>query len=352
VWQGSCLLTSNPSDAMPDSPERIPYALTAYGLPHMMGYLATRSGDYHPAPLGVFGLMDTAVELGLEGVEFSIPSPDLIPTEAIQEGLQERGLRIVSDFMVLLDEEVGFTREYLKRSAAVGATVVRAILSRILCGDRRSLEGGWQARFTAIGARLNEVLPYAEDLGLCIAMENHQDATADDLLALAEMARFSPAYGITLDTGNPLAVGEEPVETARKWAPFIRHVHLKDYTIHFAPEGYRLVRCAAGDGVIDFPAILKIVRANGHDVLPGIEIAAQPTRTIPLLEDGWWDCYPPRPANNLVGALRILWKHGRPEGEPFSSAWERGENSETVAAEEWDVVRRSVEYFRGLSNKD
>ncbi len=51
-------------------------------------------------------------------------------------------------------------------------------------------------------------------------------------------------------------MGEDPVEAARASAPLIRHVHLKDYTIHFAPEGYRLVRCAAGDGVIDFPAIL------------------------------------------------------------------------------------------------
>jgi 3-oxoisoapionate decarboxylase len=333
---------------MPTPSGPIPLVLTAYGLPHVMGYLATKAGDYHPAPLSIFGLMDAAAELGLAGVEFPLPSPDRVPPEAIRDGLRERDLKIVPDFMVLLDEEVPFIREYLERSAAVGATVVRAILSRILCGDRRSLEGGWEPRLRAIAARLNEVLPYAEDLGLCIAMENHQDATTADLLALAEMTRFHPAYGITLDTGNPLAVGEEPVETARKWSPFIRHVHLKDYTIHFAPEGYRLVRCAAGAGVIDFPTILDIVGSNGHNVLPGIEIAAQPTRTIPLLEDAWWACYPQRPTDSLVGALRILWQHGRPMEEPYSSAWERGEDSEAVAVEEWDVVKRSVGYFRKL----
>src|SRR5205085_1495227 len=78
----------------------------------------------------------------------------------------------------------------------------------------------------------------------------------------------SDAYGVCLDTGNPLSVGQEPVEAARRLGPLIRHVHLKDYTVHFAPEGYRLVRCAAGEGCVDFPAILEIVRASGHDVLP------------------------------------------------------------------------------------
>src|SRR5207237_1970735 len=102
-----------------------------------------------------------------------------------------------------------------------------------------------------LAERLREVLPVAEELGLALAVENHQDATTEDLIRLYEMSGSSPAFGITLDTGNPLSVGEEPVEAAERLAPLVRHIHLKDYTIHFAPEGYRLVRCAAGDGCID-----------------------------------------------------------------------------------------------------
>jgi hypothetical protein len=100
--------------------------------------------------------------------------------------------------------------------------------------------------------------------------------------------------------------------------------------------------------VVDFPAILEIVRANGHGVLPGIEIAAQATRTIPFLEDDWWACYPERPTTSLVAALRLLWEKGRPAEEPYSSAWERGEDSEAVSAEEWAIVRKSAEYFRTI----
>lgn len=343
-----------------DERATIPFVLTAYGLPHVMGYLPTRSGEAHPAPLGPVGLMDAAAEMELAGVEIPlsrrVPSFDGKTVEVaddradIRAELARRGLRLVADYGIIADHPAEHLCAYLKTAAQAGAKCVRATLSAVLCGDRRTLEGGWDRRLAETAARLREALPVAEDLGLCIAVENHQDATTDDLLRLADMAGNSPALGVTLDAGNPLAVGEEPVEAARRLAPIIRHIHLKDYTIHFAREGFRLVRCAAGDGVVDFPAILGIVRANGHDVLPGIEIAAQATRTVPCLDPGWWECHRPRDARDFVAALRVLWKHGRPADEPYSSAWERGEDSAGVSAEEWAVVRRSVEYFRGIAD--
>ncbi|MBV9851331.1 MAG: sugar phosphate isomerase/epimerase [Armatimonadetes bacterium] len=314
-----------------------------------MGSLPTKAGERVGEPLGIPGLLDAAMGMGLAGVELGLPSPETLPPEAFGEALAARGLRVVLDFGVLAAAEAGEIRAYLQAAAALGARVVRVMLSRVLCGDRRALADGWEAHLQRSAERLREVLPFAEDHGLCLAMENHQDATSDDLLRLAEMTGHSPAYGVTLDTGNPLAVAEDPVEYARRIAPLIRHVHLKDYTLHFAPEGYRLVRCAAGDGVIDFPAILGIIRRNGHDVLPGIEIGAQATRTIPLLEPDWWACYPPTTTTQFLPALCLLWEKGRPQDEPYSSAWERGADSATVAAEEWDVLRRSVAYFQGLT---
>lgn len=327
----------------------LPLVLTAYGLPHVMGYLPTKAGETVRSPLSVPDLAAAAAELGLAGIEIPLPTGDASVMATLRERVQAQELRVVADFAVLLESEAKDIRAYLEAAALLGAKVVRVMLSRILCGDRRGLAGGWETYLQRSAERLKEVLPFAQERGLCLAVENHQDATSGDLLRLAELSGHSPAFGVTLDTGNPLAVGEDPVKFARRVAPLIRHVHLKDYTIHFAPNGYRLVRCAAGDGVIDFPALLDIIGKNGHDVLPGIEIAAQPTRTIPILEPDWWECYPVTPATQLLPVLETLWTKGRPQDEPYSSAWERGENSTAVAAEEWDVVRRSAAYFRRLA---
>ena len=313
-----------------------------------MGYLATRDGVHHAKPVTLVELMDAAVEMGLHGIEFPLRKASSDAIAAIADVIKSRDLSVVADYMIIVDGDCEDFRQFLRDSAKLGSKVARAIMSDILCGDRRKLAGGWDERLKAVAARLRELLPFAQDLGLCIALENHQDATTADFLNLHEMCGHHPAFGITLDTGNPLSVGEDPVETAKTLAPLIRHVHLKDYTIHFAPEGYRLVRCAAGDGVIDFKSILDIVSRNGHALTPGVEIAAQPTRTIPILDPGWWSCHAQRDARDLLGALKILWAKGRPMDERYGSAWERGKDSETVAAEEWDLVRRSAAYFRSL----
>jgi len=341
--------TSSPAPRASRLP--FPMVLTAFGLPHVMGYLATRAGEKHPDPIGPIGLMDVAVETGLAGVELPLPAPGSEALDQMREALSERDLLLVADLPPLLDADPDCLRESLKAAAGLGVRVVRSTLSGILCGDRRKLSEGWDERLLAVARRLNDILPCAEELGIAIAMENHQDATSDDLLNLGGMVGNSPSYGVTLDAGNALAVAEDPVEMARRLAPIVRHIHLKDYTMHFAPEGYRLVRCAAGDGVVDFPAILDILAANSSDLLPGIEIAAQATRTIPLLEAGWWACYPDTQATRLVGALRVLWEKGRRPDEPYSSAWERGEDSIAVSAEELRIVRRSIEYFRGVSRR-
>ncbi|HZT41186.1 MAG TPA: sugar phosphate isomerase/epimerase family protein [Chthonomonadaceae bacterium] len=330
---------------------RLPMALTSHGLPHVMGYLPTQAGEKYAAPLGVRGLIAAAEELRLSGIEVDLPSEETLPTEALRDLLAAHHQRLVVSFNTLRDDNLDQLRQRLRSAAALEARVVRVTLSNILCGDRRSLTEGWEATLRAAARRLKEVLPLAEELGVCLAIENHQDATSEDLLRLWEMVGHSPAFGVTLDTGNPLAVGEDPVEYAGRIAPLLRHLHLKDYTIHFAPNGYRLVRCAAGAGVVDFPAILKIVAGNGWKaMLPGIEVGAQPTRTIPLLELSWWACYPPVPTTRLIPALRILWAKGRPADEPYGSAWERGSDSATVAAEEWEVVRASAAYFHSLGS--
>lgn len=328
---------------------RLNMALNVYGIPHMMGLQPTKDGKPNPSPLTIDSFLDLAVEMSLGGVDMELPKPGQMSIDAFAEALHSRDLKIIIEYMGILECDVAGITEQLRGAKRVGARVLRVCMSRLLCGDRRGFSGGWDAHYSAVAARLKEVLPVAHDMGLSIAIENHQDCGSDDLLRLWDLTGNHPAFGITLDTGNPLAVGEGLLEFAQRTVHLIKHVHCKDYTIHFAPEGYRLVRCAAGTGVVPFPQILEMVNDNGHNVFPGIEIAAQATRTIPLLEDTWWACYPTKQKQYLVEALRTLWAKGIPANVPYSSAWERGESSESVVREEMDVLRRSVAYFHSIA---
>jgi sugar phosphate isomerase/epimerase len=90
---------------------------------------------------------------------------------------------------------------------------------------------------------------------MTLDIENHQDFGSDELVASCETSR---GVGICVDAGNAFPALETPLEFYARVAPFVRHVRLKDYRMQFTDEGYRLVRCAVGDGVVPIAAVLGL----------------------------------------------------------------------------------------------
>lgn len=74
---------------------------------------------------------------------------------------------------------------------------------------------------------LHRASAVAADSGVVLAIENHIDLYADELVELCESID-SPALGVCLDTANNLRLFEHPVEVARKLAPWTRATHVKD----------------------------------------------------------------------------------------------------------------------------
>ena len=67
-----------------------------------------------------------------------------------------------------------------------------------------------------------------------------------------------------------------------------RHVHLKDYRVQLTDEGFRLVRCAIGDGAVPFPEMVAIL-AEHHETLPAVlEPGALEARHVRLFTPDWW----------------------------------------------------------------
>ena len=336
--------------------------LCGYSLPHTMGYLPSRDGHLPSQILSREALLDYALLKGLSGVEIGL-SPVVpsfngakIKTDEAEvnwhELFKRKNAQVVADYGVLTDYTEEENRKAIVDAARAGAKTMRFLFSHLLCGDRRTLShaGEFAERMTETVRRLREILPFAEEQGVVLAIENHQDLTSDEIMfGLWREVEQHPFFGVTLDTGNALAVAEDPISFADKVAPIVRHVHLKDYTIHFAENGYHLVRCAAGNGCVPFPEIIGIIQEQSPLATFAIEVAAQSTRTIPVLETSWHREFYDEQIYHLPAALRTLWKFGRPAEEPYSTAYERGESSEAILAEEWDCVERSITYFKSLT---
>lgn len=316
-------------------PARLPLGLCVNALSYSAGYVGKGTPRAYANPLRPTEFLDLAAALGLCSVELPLSyiaadeNPAALAAFAAQA--RERGLGIVVDGPLL---EVEPFRRHLEQAHALGASVVRCMLSTVLCGDRRPLGGldGWRRHLEEMARRLALLAPIAADLGLRIGVENHQDATADDLVWLCERVD-SPAVGVTLDTGNPLAVAEDPVLFARRVLPYLVHVHLKDYRLMPTPQGYRIFHCPVGAGVVDFPALFALFRGVPN-LTPHIEMAWVGERHIRILDEEWWAGFAPRPIAQLLPVLRA-WRAAVTDVE-WRTPWETGEDDVLHA---WEMAR-------------
>jgi len=323
------------------------FGVAAYSFPCGCGFLRRDAHGGSPKPLDAAGMIDLATSWNLCGVEIPLqrmlPDLDLPTIDQLGATLQERNLSLVVDTAVV---DVQGLAALLPLAARAGARVVRAQVSNILEGARAGIPGRWEAHFAEIRRRVVELRPLLTEYDLILALENHQDATSDELLALCDAG--GEHVGITFDVVNPLAVGEEPFAFARKIGPWIRNVHIKDYQIYPTGSGYRLVRAAIGQGVIDWAAMRALLREVAPTATQHIELAALYGRHIRLLEEEWWQGYPPRDVREVLPALRFAAEHARPADEPWQTPWEREAPDQDVAQWEMDQFEASVRHLRTL----
>jgi sugar phosphate isomerase/epimerase len=322
--------------------------LCVYGFGYSCGFMGSGTERACPDPYDLYAMMDLAVAHHLGGVEFPplhfLADRQPAGLEQVRTYAAQRGLYIVADGGVVDIEEL---RTLLPVAASLGAQTVRMTVSHVLCGDRRAVRDTWAGYLSDIVRRLKAVRGLAEELGVAVGIENHQDMTSEELVAVCEEVG-SPQIGVTLDAINPLAVVEDPLTFAGRIMPYLKHVHLKDYYLYKSPEGFRLVRCAVGSGVLNVPAVLAMCAAGAPAARICIEIGAHEARHVRLLEDDFWPGYPPRRVEEVLPVLRLRETRTRPEEEDWRTPWERGDYGAPVVAYEMSQFKDSVAYLSGL----
>lgn len=314
--------------------------LSVYGTVFSMG-IHPQSGR---TPISPRQLMDRALATGLTGVEMPVSLMQGQDVTAVARYAQEHGLFITLAAGGYQPGPQDQLAQAIDLSARLGARTVRTTIGGAkIGGDRRHLVGRWQPFLQEVLAALREATAMAEQKGINLAVENHQDLASEELLWLCETIG-SPHFGITLDTGNPLATVEEPLDFARKVAPHLKNVHLKDYMIFLSEEGYRLVRCPLGQGVIDFPALFTLLAEVCPDVPLSIELGALEARHIRALADDYWPEYPSRSAAQFAHVWHFVQANARPMGD-WRTPFERAESVQAISAYEEQQLAASLAYL-------
>ena len=127
----------------------------------------------------------------------------------------------------------------------------------------------------------------------------------------------------------------------------MRHVHLKDYRVLFTDEGFRLVRCAIGDGAVPFAALLDLLAAGGRMLTAVLEPGALEARHVRLFRPEWWSGYPAKPASALAACLAAARVNRLAEDADYRTPWEKGDDA-AIAGYELAMIRRSADNMRAL----
>lgn len=282
-------------------------------------------------PASASELIELAERFQLQSVEADASMLASEP-QRVRKLLERSGTSCVVAGGQLLQAEM---ESLLALAHQLKAKAVRVVLSGVLEGDRRKVDGGdWQAHLRRCAERLRQLVPMLERFGVPLAVENHQDATAEELVWLCERSG-TEFVGICLDTGNPLAVLQDPVEFARSVAPFVRDVHLKDYRLLPAPQGVYLQRCPLGKGVVDFEAVLRVLTNQAlKDLTLHIELGALQKRHIRWRDPSWWDTFPPSHRDDAETLREWMGRMSKDESDkasPVEDAPQRHQESQEFA---------------------
>lgn len=167
-------------------------------------------------------------------------------------------------------------RRCLEIAGELGAGFVRVYGGRFLAGeaDRDVKEG-------LLLESLVELGDIAQAHGVRLVVENHFNTLTDTASNTARIISSvgHPAVGILYDQANLGFIGGEPAQEAvslqLKW---IQYVHVKDFVFSGPGRAFRAARVdhvaeeertvrsrIPGEGILDWPGIVRLLREGGYD---------------------------------------------------------------------------------------
>jgi sugar phosphate isomerase/epimerase len=190
-------------------------------------------------------------------------------------------------------------------------------------------------------ASLTLAEPVVKKQAIRLAVENHKDWRIPELLEI--MRRMDSEFvGVCVDTGNSIALLEDPMSTVEALAPFAVSTHLKDMAVQEMEGGFLLSEVPLGEGFLDLKAIVSTLRKAAPNVRFNLEMITRDPLKVPCLTEKYWVTLDEMPAFDLAKMLRLVRRHEAKKPLPRTT----GLSAEEKLKLENDNVRKSIEYAR------
>jgi len=232
-----------------------------------------------PTSMTLENFLDRAHQIGVEGVSLEACFfPDYSPAYlgGVRKQLEQWNLDAVYAWGHPDGLEGGTNPEAFKdmlnsfeRAAQTGARVMRVAGSSL-----RFRKQPHEPQIDRLVGLFREAVKVAEQLQIRLAVENHIDFTADEMVNLLDRVD-SPYLGINFDTGNFLRLLDDPIKGMEKLAPRVCATHIKDLKVQKgvpADEWHFFSSTPVGDGVVDNQKLFEMLAAVHYQGLLAVEI--------------------------------------------------------------------------------
>jgi 3-oxoisoapionate decarboxylase len=281
------------------------------------------------------------LDVGAGGMQVSLDVLDAARVKALKEFAAEHLLCI--DGIVNPPKDDGDLARFeaeIRTASEVGVQAVRTV---VMPGRRyeqfKSLAEVREAEAKAV-KMLELAAPIVTKHRVRLAVENHKDQRIDERLALYKHLSCE-FIGATVDTGNSIALLDDPYGAIEALAPYAFTVHFKDQALREYEHGFLLADIPLGQGSFDMKRIAAILKRAKPDIRMMLELITRDPLKVPCLSEKFWATMPQVSGNDLARTLRFVREH------PAKSLQEVGSLSLDKQVELEDAnIAASVKYAR------
>jgi sugar phosphate isomerase/epimerase len=249
-------------------------------------------------------------ERGAGGVQLSVGMREKKELGEVRRYLESSGMFLEGSLRCPREKgDVARFAAEVHAGKEAGARVLRTVM----LGSRRYETFRTLGEYRDFKARSERSLKLAEPVvareKVTLAVENHKDFRADELAGL--MRRIGSEHvGVCVDTGNNVALLEEPMETAKALAPWAVSAHLKDMGVREYAEGFLLSEVPFGEGFLDLKGIVGLLRKARPGIHFCLEMITRDPLKVPCLTEKYWATFPELGGVHLARVLRLVREKG------------------------------------------
>lgn len=221
-------------------------------------------------PLDIFGLIETAVELGVKVVQVADNLPlekfSLEELKEIKHFADQKGIRIEVGARGMTSERL---EQYIEIASFMGSPILRFVID----------QKGFIPTVDEIHSIIKDVLPALKAHHIILAIENHDRLLTTDFVEMVEKAAGNQV-GICLDTVNSMGAGEGLETVISRLAPLTVNLHVKEFSVDrvFHQMGFIIEGRPLGKGMLPLAELIAKVSPRCHSAI--LEQWTPPEQTI------------------------------------------------------------------------